>query len=397
MKRSNFNVLFIRGFRYAGILWLLVTFSCQAQFVFPDAPEIWSKPEKLLPDSLSVGYSFFSLTPNGDTLVYCIQYVKMLIRDSLGSWTGPIVIDSSYGIPGYSPKHAVFAPDRKTLYFTDMRSYRMYKCRYNEETKEWGVPEMFYDNGFNVTSRWYCMNFPDDTTMFVVGEEKTKLARLRDGLWYPKFYPYEGYSYLFADGLWMDSTTLRVYHSVGTTNADLYVDYFEDTSYVGVQTYKLNISKISDSLYTLGEYQGRREKYPYLTKDRRKMVFQANYDGVFRYYISYLLVDENGDTILTSLKNDETLDQIDYSLNQNYPNPFNPITEIEFALPEQSDITLKVYDILGKEIATLASGSYSAGRYTVPFDGTNHASGVYIYKLSYGKRQSITKKMTLLK
>ncbi|QOJ30079.1 MAG: T9SS type A sorting domain-containing protein [Ignavibacteriales bacterium] len=283
------------------------------------------------------------------------------------------------------------------MYFTDMQSFRMYKCRYNEETKEWGVPEMFYDNGFNVTSRWYCMNFPDDTTMFVVGEEKTKLARLRDGLWYPKYFPYEGNSYLFSDGLWLDSTTLRLYCTMGTTNADLYVDYFEDTSYVGVQRYKLNISKISDSLYTLGEYQGRREKYPYLTKDRRKMVFQANYDGVFRYYISYLLVDENGDTILTSLKNDETLDQIDYSLNQNYPNPFNPITEIEFALPEQSDITLKVYDILGKEIATLATGSYSAGRYTVPFDGTSHASGVYIYKLSYGKGQSITRKMTLLK
>ncbi|MCK6615915.1 MAG: T9SS type A sorting domain-containing protein, partial [Ignavibacteriaceae bacterium] len=135
----------------------------------------------------------------------------------------------------------------------------------------------------------------------------------------------------------------------------------------------------------------------YLTKDRRKMVFQANYDGVFSYYISYLLVDENGDTVLTSLKNDKTLDRIDYSLNQNYPNPFNPVTEIEFALPEQSDVTLKVYDILGKEIATLASGNYSAGRYTVPFDGSSHASGVYIYKLSYGKGQTLTRKMTLLK
>ncbi|GMU84961.1 MAG: hypothetical protein AMXMBFR48_02030 [Ignavibacteriales bacterium] len=52
----------------------------------------------------------------------------------------------------------------------------------------------------------------------------------------------------------------------------------------------------------------------------------------------------------------------DYSLTQNYPNPFNPVTMIEFALPEQSDISLKVYDIIGKEIATLANGSYSAGR-----------------------------------
>ncbi|MCK6614130.1 MAG: YCF48-related protein [Ignavibacteriaceae bacterium] len=86
-----------------------------------------------------------------------------------------------------------------------------------------------------------------------------------------------------------------------------------------------------------------------------------------------------------------------FSLGQNYPNPFNPVTMIEFALAAQSEITLKIYDILGKEIATLASGNYQAGRYTIPFDGTNYASGVYIYKLSYGKGQTITKKMTLLK
>ncbi|MCK6613733.1 MAG: T9SS type A sorting domain-containing protein [Ignavibacteriaceae bacterium] len=93
----------------------------------------------------------------------------------------------------------------------------------------------------------------------------------------------------------------------------------------------------------------------------------------------------------------QTMTVTEYSLSPNYPNPFNPVTEIEFALPEQSDISLKVFDILGKEVATLASGSYLAGRYTVPFDGTSHASGVYIYKLSYGKGQSITRKMTLLK
>ncbi|MCC6550922.1 MAG: T9SS type A sorting domain-containing protein [Ignavibacteriaceae bacterium] len=87
----------------------------------------------------------------------------------------------------------------------------------------------------------------------------------------------------------------------------------------------------------------------------------------------------------------------EYRLYSSYPNPFNPVTIIEFALPEQSDITLKVYDILGTEIVTLAAGNFEPGRYTVPFDGTSHASGVYIYKLSYGKGQSITRKMTLLK
>lgn len=86
-----------------------------------------------------------------------------------------------------------------------------------------------------------------------------------------------------------------------------------------------------------------------------------------------------------------------FNLLSNYPNPFNPSTTIEFALAERSDITLKIYDLFGREIAILASGSYAEGKYTVPFDGGNLSSGVYIYKLSYGMGESITRKMTLLK
>ncbi len=397
MKLKTFNLNGISIVRTAGLLWLLIAYSSQGQWVYPDAPEIWSKPEKLLPDSLPTSYPFFSLTHSGDTLVYCDPNVKYMYKDSLGHWKGPFLFSPLYVIPGYSPRNAVLTPDRRTLFFTDMQSFRIYKCRYNEQTKEWGVPEVFYDNGFNVTSRWYCMNFPDDTTMFVVGEERTKIAKLRDGLWFPKPFPYLGQSYLFDSGIWLDSSTLRLYYPQGSTNADLYVTYFDDTTHVGGQTYKLNISKITDSLYNIGEYQGRRENYPYLTKDKKKMVFQANYDGVFRYYISYLLVDENGDTVLTSLNPNETQNPGNYALNQNYPNPFNPVTQIEYALPEKSEISVKVFDILGNEIAVLASGLYEPGRYTVPFDGSSYASGVYIYKLSYGRGQTITKKMTLLK
>lgn len=86
-----------------------------------------------------------------------------------------------------------------------------------------------------------------------------------------------------------------------------------------------------------------------------------------------------------------------FTLLSNYPNPFNPSTAIEFTLAERSDITLAVYDLFGSEIAVLASGSYSAGRHTVSFDGSNLSSGVYIYKLSNGNGQNITRKMTLLK
>ena len=67
-----------------------------------------------------------------------------------------------------------------------------------------------------------------------------------------------------------------------------------------------------------------------------------------------------------------------YSLSQNYPNPFNPSTIIKFSVPKQSNVVLKVYDILGSEVAVLVNKEVRAGNYTVDFDASEFASGVYI-------------------
>lgn len=86
----------------------------------------------------------------------------------------------------------------------------------------------------------------------------------------------------------------------------------------------------------------------------------------------------------------------EYSLMQNYPNPFNPSTEIEFALPKESFVTLSVYDAIGREIDVLINGNTKPGTHKVTFDGSNHNSGVYFYKLRAGDFTE-TKKMILLK
>ena len=85
-----------------------------------------------------------------------------------------------------------------------------------------------------------------------------------------------------------------------------------------------------------------------------------------------------------------------FSLSQNYPNPFNPTTAIEFTLPASQFVTLKVYDINGREAATLVNGSLSAGRHTVPFGGSGLTSGTYVYRL-VGASGVQEKKMVLLK
>ncbi|MGF1669152.1 MAG: family 16 glycosylhydrolase [Balneolaceae bacterium] len=85
-----------------------------------------------------------------------------------------------------------------------------------------------------------------------------------------------------------------------------------------------------------------------------------------------------------------------FKLKQNYPNPFNPTTNIQFELSEISEITLDVYDIMGRHVANLANGLYRSGQHIVRFDASDLASGLYIYRLHTGAYVQ-TKKMLLLK
>lgn len=85
-----------------------------------------------------------------------------------------------------------------------------------------------------------------------------------------------------------------------------------------------------------------------------------------------------------------------YTLSQNYPNPFNPTTNIKFAIPQNGFVTLKVYNMLGKEVATLVNSNLSAGSYNFDFNASNLSSGIYFYKLEAGNFAE-TKKMMLVK
>ena len=85
-----------------------------------------------------------------------------------------------------------------------------------------------------------------------------------------------------------------------------------------------------------------------------------------------------------------------YSLGQNYPNPFNPRTVISFSLPVVNNATLKVYDVMGREVQTLVNEKLQAGTYEVTFDGSGLTSGVYFYKLMT-EGFSETKRMLLIK
>ena len=86
----------------------------------------------------------------------------------------------------------------------------------------------------------------------------------------------------------------------------------------------------------------------------------------------------------------------DYKLEQNYPNPFNPSTTINFSITRPGFTSLKVYDMLGKEVATLVNGNLQAGSYSADFNAANLTSGIYFYRLETDGFSSV-KKMTLIK
>ncbi|MGE5795501.1 MAG: T9SS type A sorting domain-containing protein [Ignavibacteria bacterium] len=88
--------------------------------------------------------------------------------------------------------------------------------------------------------------------------------------------------------------------------------------------------------------------------------------------------------------------ELSFSISQNYPNPFNPITTITYSLPTAEIVSLKIYDILGREIESLANEFMNAGEHTAVFNASNLSSGIYFYELKVGKYRSV-KKMMLLK
>ncbi|MDX1371653.1 MAG: M1 family aminopeptidase, partial [Nitrososphaeraceae archaeon] len=107
------------------------------------------------------------------------------------------------------------------------------------------------------------------------------------------------------------------------------------------------------------------------------------------------IVIKIANTILVSVEDDGQI-PLEFNLEQNYPNPFNPSTTIKFTLPEKEFVTLKIYDVMGNEVAILLSEEKSIGSHSVEFNAVGLASGTYFYKLQAGNNIE-TRKMLLLK
>ncbi len=117
--------------------------------------------------------------------------------------------------------------------------------------------------------------------------------------------------------------------------------------------------------------------------------------GIYNYRLKQ--IDFNGNFKYYDLSNEVVIGIPDkFSLHQNFPNPFNPVTKIRYDIPVSGNVSMKIYDNIGREVKSIINEFKDAGYYTVEFNGINFASGVYYYKLETGNFTA-TKKMVLLK
>jgi hypothetical protein len=130
------------------------------------------------------------------------------------------------------------------------------------------------------------------------------------------------------------------------------------------------------------------------TRDLRAIYFYDENQGFAVGDSGVILYTSNGG--VTSVRDREGSLPTGFALEQNYPNPFNPSTTIVFHLRERSFVSLKVYDVLGREIATLVSEELYAGDYSVTWEAASFPSGVYFYQLRAGPYVG-TKKLMLVR
>jgi photosystem II stability/assembly factor-like uncharacterized protein len=199
------------------------------------------------------------------------------------------------------------------------------------------------------------------------------------------------------------STLNKVYHFIVYSDSVQFIDssqVLDGSSIIPI------IWIDSDSLMTIANNNGGRD---FISKNpncliEASLIFYLVPPFITNWFVDYTGTDttftikinaENGE-IITSIFDKYEVKPDDFIIYQNYPNPFNPSTKIKFVIPKSSFVNLKVYDVLGREVATLVNEEKSVGEYEVEFDGSNLSSGIYFYVLNFGDK-TLSKKMCLTK
>ncbi len=186
------------------------------------------------------------------------------------------------------------------------------------------------------------------------------------------------------------------FYPVGGDGLDIYLWIFGPKGIAGIAGSHVIEITGSKSVYTA--FAMGIAMLPNTTGDSASVDIETAYGSSGTLHAgTYALFDDFVlDNSVTAVNDNEFAMPSTFSLVQNYPNPFNPTTQIEFTIPERNHVTLKVYNIMAQEVATLIDHNLDRGRYKTAFDGSRLASGMYLYKIQAGSFSQV-KKMLLIK
>lgn len=211
---------------------------------------------------------------------------------------------------------------------------------------------------------------------------------------------------------WLDGNKIISIYRVG------------DASYVGYKLLSADITSLSMIDWYTGYDGVDSDLWGWITTNNIESIFDAGGDGSVVFFskapvnippgdstvmwvgisvgndenemVANMLLAEGKFGAITSLKENNVFTPSFYELKQNYPNPFNPSTIIQFSVPQTEFVSLKVFDVLGNEVANLINREVAAGTYNFNFNANSLSSGIYFYQLTTGNYYE-TKKMNLIK
>ena len=263
------------------------------------------------------------------------------------------------------------------------------------------VGDILYD--FHGTGRTNIYDVTDRTAPFIIGQIESPLIIYNHNGW-----PTEDGTHLLitderAEGTAVD---ISVYDITDLSNPTLVDDYSDpdatvhnvqvrgNYAYVSYYTAGLRVFDLTDptNMTEVGHY----DTFPGTGEDLEGAFGVYSFAPSGNIYVNcetglYIFSFDN----ITGIEADEPV-AAQFELAQNFPNPFNPSTHIEFTLSRESDIRVEVFDVAGRQVATLANGVWQAGTHQLRWDASAYRSGVYFYRLTAGKEVQ-TRQMMLLK
>ncbi len=394
----------------------------QSQPLPPLAPEVWSEPERV--DSFSTRFvweSNPSFTQSMDTIYYERSpggiHMSYLID---GVWQSPIRLNSNVndGSPTRDPS---ISRDGRRLYYSSWGGYGGWDLWFSDwdtAMNDWGQ-SVNMGPSINTAGWEYSIFELSKDTIYVV-----------NGRWFSQGVCVYIWDYEKNDWSIIDSTSFGVYNGrilglsitadrrkayfgryilaiPDSLQSEIYVSYRDSLNNRWGDVYSLNINSSAYQRPGLDSWSGGRDEYPWISPDGKVLYFTSNRDAAREdsvstpdIYVSYLLIDENGNPV--SVKNGKSKYQpIEYKLFPPYPNPFNPEVNISFELPENGEVSLTIYNILGQRVDRLIDLDYYVkGTHTIRWNisqsAINVSSGTYIVQL-HTKNASLTQKIVYVK